>query len=299
MWLLAVLLLADSTRSWKVATAPAESLGVVTTGTGHPVVLIPGLFGSAYGFRKVVPLLAAAGYQAIIVEPLGIGSSSRPRHGDYSLAAQAIRIGAALDSLGIRRALVVAHSIGGSIAFRLAYQRPELVQAVVSLEGGPAESATSPSFRRLMKFAPVLKVVGGLEIVRGQTYRTLMGAAGDTSWITDEVILGYTADAARDFSATIDAFRGISRATESEALAPHLGQIRCHVRLMIGSARHDAGVGESEVALLQRNLQSFVIDTVPGAGHFLHEERPDAVLRAVMRAGEATAALTGGNAVGR
>src|SRR5216117_9367 len=130
MWLLAALLLADSSsveHNFKVPLTRTESLAVATAGAGEPVVLIPGLFGSEFGFRKLVPLLNAAGYRTIVIEPLGVGSSGRPAHANYSLTAQADRIAAVLDSLGVRRALVVAHSIGGSEAFRLAYRRPDLV----------------------------------------------------------------------------------------------------------------------------------------------------------------------------
>ena len=114
-----------------VPVAPAESLSVETTGRGDPVVLIPGLFGSAYGFRKLVPLLVDAGYRTIVVEPLGVGASARPEKANYSLTAQADRIAAVLDSLHVRNALVLAHSIAGSEAFRLTYRRPDLVGTVV------------------------------------------------------------------------------------------------------------------------------------------------------------------------
>src|SRR5205809_4094456 len=116
-----------------VPVAPAESLSVEATGRGDPVVLIPGLFGSAFGFRKLVPLLAQAGYRAIVIEPLGIGSSARPEKANYSLTAQADRIAAVLDSLGVRGALLIAHSIGGSEAFRPAYRRPDLEKGPLSI----------------------------------------------------------------------------------------------------------------------------------------------------------------------
>jgi pimeloyl-ACP methyl ester carboxylesterase len=136
VWLIAVLLLSDSastTRELRIPVAPSESLAVQVAGraTGAPVVLVPGLFGSAFGFRKLVPLLTAAGYRVVVVEPLGIGSSSRPRKANYSLTAQAGRIAAVLDSLRVRGVLLVAHSIGGSEAFRLAYHRPDLVRGLV------------------------------------------------------------------------------------------------------------------------------------------------------------------------
>src|SRR5438132_10545397 len=97
-----------------VPVGPAESLSVETAGRGDPVVIIPGLFGSVFGFRKLVPLLVDAGYRTIVIEPLGVGASGRPEKANYSLTAQAARIAAVLDSLHVRSAIVLAYSIGGS-----------------------------------------------------------------------------------------------------------------------------------------------------------------------------------------
>src|ERR1700704_3420746 len=104
MWLLALALVADSVHTFSLALSSAESVAVTVTGTGDPVVLVPGLFGSAFGFRTLIPLLADAGYRAVVVEPLGIGSSARPEHADYSLTAPADRIAGAPDRLSRRRA---------------------------------------------------------------------------------------------------------------------------------------------------------------------------------------------------
>ena len=70
MWTFLLLLAADTTsRGFPLALAAAESLQVTVAGSGAPVVLLPGLFGSAYGYRKVAPALAAAGYRAIVSAP--------------------------------------------------------------------------------------------------------------------------------------------------------------------------------------------------------------------------------------
>src|SRR5438874_5057162 len=217
-----------------VPVAPAESLSVELTGRGDPVVLIPGLFGSAFGFRKLVPLLVTAGYRTIVIEPLGVGSSGRPAHANYSLTAQADRIAAVLDSLGVRRALVVAHSIGGSEAFRLAYRRPDLVRGLVSLEGGPTEAAVTPAFKRALRFAPWIKLFGGIKLVRKKIRTMLLASSGDSTWVTDDVLIGYTAGAARDLDATLKAYVAMANAREPEKLWPHLSEIRCPVRLMVG-----------------------------------------------------------------
>ena len=287
MWLLAAFFItADSasvSQAFLVPVAPAESLSVETAGRGDPVVLIPGLFGSAFGFRKLVPLLVGAGYRTIVIEPLGVGASGRPEKANYSLTAQADRIAAVLDSLHVRNALVLAHSIGGSEAFRLTYRRPDLVRGLLSIEGGPTERAITPAFKRALRFAPWIKLFGGIRLIRRKIRGMLIDSSGDPSWVTDSTVLGYTAAAGRDLDATLKAYLAMANAREPELLAPHLPQIRCPVRLMVGGAHHDGDVGAQEVQLLARTLRTFVIDSVPAAGHFIQEEEPGAVLAGVTR----------------
>lgn len=271
----------DSATTRVVPVAAAETLAAHVTGSGRPVVLIPGLFGSAYAFRNVIPGLVAQGHQAIVVEMLGTGASGRPKHADYTLAAQARRVAAVLDTLGIRRAVVVAHSIGASVAMRLAVERPDLVVGLVSVEGGPAEAATSPGFRKAMSWAPLLKLFGGKGIVRSKVVKQLRRSSADTTWITPEVIEGYTADAMADFGATLDAFQGMARAREPWALGPRLQEIRCPMVLVLGATPHASAPPADEVARLHDAVGAFTVDSVPATGHFVFEEEPSAIGRAV------------------
>jgi len=281
--MLALLLCADTARAFPLVLSPAESVEVTVAGSGEPVVLIPGLFGSAFGYRAVIPLLTDAGYRAIVVEPLGIGSSTRPEHADYSLTAQADRIAAALDRLSVRHAVVVAHSLGASMAFRLAYRRPDLVAGIVSLDGGPAEAAATRAFRRAMKFAPWIKLFGGVKLVRKKIRGQLIKASGDASWVSEQVVDGYTAAAAHDLDGTLKAFLAMAERREPERLRPHLAEVRCPVRLLLGTATHEGGVSAEEVAVLAAALPLFIVDSVPGAGHFIYEEQPAVVVTAVRR----------------
>lgn len=285
IWLLlAAGLAADTAYSLQIPVARAESLHVVVSGRGEPAVLIPGFFGSAFGFRKLVPLLEHAGYQPIIVEPLGTGFSSRPEHGNYSFSAQAQRIAAALDSLQIRHAWVIGHSMGGAVALRLAYTRPDLVRALVSLEGGPTEEMATADFRRAAGYVPWIKFLGGIKVIRRVLGRSLKASSGDTSWVTDGVVYGYTAGAAGNIDGTLKAYLAMAASREHERLQPHLREIACPVRLVLGGAGHDGGVRPEEVVELQRSLSSFAVDSVPGAGHYLQEERPEAVVLTLEKA---------------
>ncbi len=267
-----------------VVVAPAETMHVEAwAGTGRPIAVVPGLFGASFTFRKVIPLLAAQGFRPIVIEPLGTGFSSRPPKADYSLAAQSHRLAAVLDSLHSGPVLVLAHSLGAAIAFRLAVDRPDLVRGIVSLEGGPTEEATTPMFRSGMRYLPWVKLLGGISLVRRKIRGMLLDSSGDRSWVTDGVVMSYTLGEARDFDATLKTFLAMSHAHEPAKLAPRLGDIACPVTLVVGTAHHDGDVPPQEVALMHRAILSFTVDSQLGAGHYLQEERPAAVVTAVVQ----------------
>ena len=290
MWIMLFAALAvDSTVHSAITVAPGETLAITVTGNGAPVVLIPGLFGSAYGFRHLVGPLVDDGHRAITIEPLGVGISARPKDADYSLTAQAVRIAAVLDSLDVTTAVVMAHSVSSAIAYRLAIIRPDLVTGIVAVEGGVPESAATDGFKRAMKFAWLLKLIGGPDLVRAQVHQGLRKASIDTSWITDDAIAAYTLGATADVGATIDVFKAMAKAEEPWALSPRLVEIACPVRVLVGSTKHRSAPPEEELVLLEGRIADVVIDSVAGVGHFIFEERPQLVLAALSQMHRETA----------
>lgn len=272
----------EAQRVLRIATAPADTLAVTIEGEGEAIVFVPGLLGSAYGFRTVTEPLVAAGYRTIVIEPLGTGSSTRAEDSDYSLTAQADRIGQVLDTLGLSESVLVCHAIGGSMCMRLAYRRPELVGGIVSINGGPAESAGTPGLRRALSVASFIRIFTGDGFVRGKLRDGLRDSSGDPSWVTDEVLKGYTNAFGDDLDPVLDGLKEIASAPEPEPLAPNLGRIDCPVILVVGSAETDVGMPDEEVELLRQHLPDLEVEIVEGAGQYVHEEKPAIVVTTIM-----------------
>jgi magnesium chelatase accessory protein len=272
--LISLALVVDTSGVLRIPVTASESLTVTVSGTGVALVVIPGLAGSAFAFRRLSPLLVASGHQVVIVEPLGMGTSSRPERADYSLEAQAGRVAAVLDSLGIGQALVMGHALSGSIALRLALARPDLVRGVVLLEGGAAEQAATRGFRRAMLFAPWVKMFGGRSLIRKQLRKSLASSSAAPDWITDEVIEGYSRGVTQNLDQTLKGYLRMVEAHDKSRLAPRLGLVQLPVLLILGAAPHESGPDAKEVDLLSRGLPQFSMRTVAGAGHHVHEERP-------------------------
>lgn len=274
----------DSAVVRDVEVAPGETLRTTSVGQGDAVVLIPGMFGAAFGYRSIVGPLVEQGYRCIIVEPLGYGWSSHPKRADYSFSAQTERVGEALDSLGVTRALFVAQSTGASIAFRLAVARPSLVRGLLSIDGGPAESAATPGMKKAFKLGGfVAKLAMDESKLRHDVRREIVRNSGDTTWITDAVIREYTAGQTGDLSGSIDAFQQMSKAKEWESLEERLHHFKGPVRLLVGAVEHPAEIPDDQRELLHERLADFAADSVPGAGQYIHEEQPHMVVAALER----------------
>src|SRR2546422_9296869 len=85
MLLLAVLLFGDSSHVVQLAVSPQESVSVTVAGAGGggPGVVVPGVVGSAVGYRHLLPPLVGAGHQAIVFEPPWAGPAARSPAADY------------------------------------------------------------------------------------------------------------------------------------------------------------------------------------------------------------------------
>src|SRR6059058_4457174 len=111
------------------------------SGEGPLLVLVHGITSSSRAWERVLPLLAQH-HTVIAPDLLGHGRSGKPR-GDYSLGAYASGIRDLLSILGIAKATIVGHSLGGGIAMQFAYQFPERVERLVLVDSGGLGSEVS------------------------------------------------------------------------------------------------------------------------------------------------------------
>lgn len=296
MMMLLLLLALDSTAASHIAVAPHESLTVLATraampvagGARTPVVLLSGLLGGTFGFRKVTPDLVAEGHPTYAIEPLGVGSSSHPDHGDYSLDAQADRIAAVLDTLGVTNAVIAGSNFGASVALRVAYRHPERVAAVLLLDGGPVDRSSTGGASIALRLAPLFKFFGGRGMARHRIADALREYSADPAWVTDEVIESYSRPIANDIGGAARVLSAMRRASVNTPLAELLSQIRQPVRLLIGAANRRGGIESGETDLLRSRLPDFATDSVANSGVYVHEERPEEVVRAILALTDST-----------
>jgi pimeloyl-ACP methyl ester carboxylesterase len=250
----------------------------VTTGQGSPLVLIHGYLVSHRSWELVLEMLAED-HLVVALDLPGSGESDRPADYPYTVHAFAHTVGGLLDGLGISRAAVMGHSMGGAVAMALAAGRPELVTRLV---------AASPVYYRiqfpLTGRIALLPVVG--EILFKKLYRkrdmwkyfhneVYVDPALPTQEMIDFYWERFDQPGGRDAS-----YRALQHAlAHVEALQGVAERIRCPLQLVWGEA--DRIVPRAHAQQLLKIVAGSNLAVIPGSGHAPQEERPREFCEAV------------------
>lgn len=108
-------------------------LHYVTQGDGELVILLHGFFEFWYSWRHQIPVLARR-FKVVVPDLRGYNDSDKPLKG-HDLATLTADIAGLIEGLGYRRAHVVGHGWGGTIAWSLAHTCPHRLQRLVVLSG--------------------------------------------------------------------------------------------------------------------------------------------------------------------
>jgi pimeloyl-ACP methyl ester carboxylesterase len=106
---------------------------VLERGDGPAVVCMHGLPESSFGYRKLLPELAARGLRAIAFDLPGTGLAERPRGFDYSWTGLGSFSTAAIDALGIDGFHLLVHDAGGPVGFEVAAAMPQRIASLTVL----------------------------------------------------------------------------------------------------------------------------------------------------------------------
>lgn len=102
-------------------------------GQGAPVLLVHGFNHHAEAWVRNVDALVAAGFRVVALDLPGFGRSGVPRM-NYSLAGYAGFLVSFLEELGIKKAHLVGHSMGGAIVLKTAIEEPRRVISVTGVD---------------------------------------------------------------------------------------------------------------------------------------------------------------------
>lgn len=247
-------------------------------GEGPPLVLVHGLGGSGTNWLELAPRLAPR-HRLLIPDLPGHGRSSA-LPAVSGLEPFADRVALVAEREGMLPAPVVGHSLGGMVALRWALRRPGDVQALV-LAGAAGLSIGNVWFRELLSLVTTVRpgrIAGRYHswIARSPLLRRLVFgvvSVADPVGLTDEMVEGFLA--AQLLHTDVDS---AWRALRVDDPRQELESVRCPVLVLWGA--EDVQLPLDDAFEYTRRLRAR-LRVIPGCGHLLIGERPEACADAI------------------
>ncbi|MGQ3285252.1 alpha/beta fold hydrolase BchO [Bosea sp. (in: a-proteobacteria)] len=241
-------------------------------GQGPTLLLLHGTGASTHSWRDLLPLLARD-FHVVAPDLPGHGFTEAPERDRLSLPAMARGLTALLGKLGVEPEGIVGHSAGAAIAMQMVLTGAVAPSCLISLNGAllPFKGVASqlfPSVARLLVLNPLVP-------------RLFAWRAGSTEAVTQLLEgMGSRLDARgqdlyqRLFSNRVHVAStlGMMANWDLEALGRSFGRLDLPVLLVVGAG--DRAVPPSDARAVAQRLPDARIETLPGAGHLIHEEKP-------------------------
>ena len=261
---------------------PEGAISFVDEGSGPPVVLVHGTPTWSFLWRRLIRHLAPR-HRVIAPDHLGFGLSDKPRDAAYTPADHARRLGTLLDALDVDDVTVVAHDFGGPIALAWALEHRARVARLAlcntwawPLDGDP----------RVVKGARLAaSALGRLLYTRFNASPRLLipAAVADRRALSRAVHRQYLLpfpDAHSREAPWALARALLGAGAWYDALRSRLGEL-AGVPTLLAWGMRDPTFGPAYLARWREALPEAHVVEIAGSGHFVPEEVPEELARAL------------------
>lgn len=247
-------------------------------GEGQPLVLISGLGYSLWQWHRMVPFLAEH-FKVITFDNRGVGQSDRPA-GPYTAQMLAADTAGLLDALGMEKAIVAGHSMGGFVAQAMALEFPQKVDKLILCStnfGGPRHvPVTAEAMKVLTDVSsdPLTRFKNGIAV------STAPGWSEKNAEIIQQWVEWRVANPIEPAPYQAQLAIGLSLLPEAAAFESQLARITVPTLILFGE--HDKVVPPANASLLAEKIVASKVVIFPDAGHFFPIEIPEAASHAMI-----------------
>ncbi len=251
-------------------------------GQGPPVVLLHGYAGAIWNWEHQIEALGRR-CTLFIPDLIGQGLSDKPRVA-YRPSFYIEWLRGFLDTVGVERAAVVGHSMGGGLALGLALADPDRADRLVLISGFPRglfEHIKSSQLRRLHQFGSRWLFGLGYRLLGRRIFRKLLGGLVWDRRLVTPAVIERAYRLRKDHGQARPLWSSLEHVADWEYdYAPRLGSVRCPVQILWG--QRDRFISPAAGEGLQRVIPGSRLAILPDCGHLPMWERPDDVNRLIM-----------------
>lgn len=250
---------------------------------GEVVLCLHGEPSWSFLYRKMMPIFADAGYRAVAPDLIGFGRSDKPRDREaYTYRRHLVWLEAFLDGAGLRSPHLVCQDWGGLLGLRLAGEQPDRFATITAANTFLPTARTEPTqaflaWRQFSQENPAFDI--------GRLFQRATKID-----LPDEVVAAYDAPfpdesykaGARQFPALVPISKQDPEAQANERAWQGLRAWRKPFLTAFSDQDPITAGGDAVIRKLVPGCAGQPHTTIEGGGHFLQEDRGEALAQAVV-----------------
>ncbi len=244
-------------------------------GTGQPLLILHGLFGQSDNWNTLAKRFGDNGFEVYTIDQRNHGLS--PHSDEFSYELMAGDIKEFIEEHKLKNPVLLGHSMGGKTAMFFALKYKGVLDKLIVADMAPIQY--KPHHNEVMK---ALHSVDFKKITNRKEAEAILNEYisdfGTKQFLLKNIYWKDTINNIMDWRFDLAA---ISK-NYDEILA-EVPNDSCQTNSLFIRGERSNYVTESETSEIKKRFPNSALETIPGAGHWLHAEKPDAFYESVIR----------------
>jgi esterase len=242
-------------------------------GQGQPFIILHGLFGQSDNWNTLAKQISEAGYEVYVVDQRNHGLSPHSTTWDYHSMSDDIQELA--QDLGLEKCILLGHSMGGKTAMQFALEHSALLDKLIVADMAPRYYLPHHQ-----------SVLQGLQAVDFKTIKNRKEAEHILSQYIDDngtkqfllKNIYWKDNGEMDWRFNLNVINkeieNVGKAIQADA--------SCDVQTLFVRGEKSDYIQDSDLELIHEIFPRSYVETIPGAGHWIHAEQPKAFLKCIL-----------------
>ena len=244
-------------------------------GSGQPLLILHGLFGQSDNWNTLAKKFSETGFEVFTIDQRNHGLSPHSDTFNYRVMADDLQEFIVDHSLA--KSIVLGHSMGGKTAMYFALQYPELLSKLVVADMAPI--AYQPHHNEVLK---ALHAVDFTKVTARREAEQILAEYvtdfGTRQFLLKNIYWKDSANNVMDWRFDLDSIT--KNYAEILAAVP---DGRSEVPALFVRGEKSNYVTDDDVPEISRRFPNYTLETIPGAGHWVHAEKPDEFYEVVLK----------------
>jgi pimeloyl-ACP methyl ester carboxylesterase len=250
-------------------------------GEGQPLIILHGLFGQSDNWNTLAKQFSGHGFEVYAVDQRNHGLS--PHSDVWNYKAMSEDVLELIKDCGLKNIVLLGHSMGGKTAMQFAVDHPEYLDKLIVVDIAP-------------KYYPIhhQSVLDALHAVDFNVVKTrreveevlshYLSDFGTKQFLLKNIFWTDEEEMAWRFNLDVitKQIENVGEEVEAVSEAPST-DIVCEVPTLFIRGEHSNYILDEDLDLIQEIFPGSILETIPGAGHWVHAEKQKEFYECVMR----------------